>query len=348
MPGPLYIPVLPARPYAAEAYRRLCPDVQNAVSPVWNLPVRAGLSPCELATAFRQDVATVAKVQRHRSAWLDAPAVDEEQVPLLAQVLLRSDVGMPMRPVTGPGRLSTQQAMALELAVRSGDGMGIRVRVPGEWQGREAGEVRELVARTGPAVAVDLLLDLVAVLTDRPEAAKQALRALESLAPLACWRTVAILGGGVPRVTQDALEQGMCEVTRMEWRTWCEIAEGRGPRSPELSYGDYGVQPANDLTRAVPAGRGGPSWGALRYTTDDSYLAVKMAMRGEGRVAHNRAAARRLLQCPGFRGPAAGAAETWLRDCGCGQGPRGTGNFHTWLWVGNAQHMTYVARSLAA
>ncbi|MFC9428069.1 hypothetical protein [Streptomyces sp. NPDC056987] len=346
MSGPLYVPVLPTRPYAADAYRRLRPEVQGATAPLWSLPPHHGLSPSALAAAVRREVAVVGKAQRHHAAWLDAPFADDTHVLPLAAVLRRAGTFGPLRPVTGPERSARQQQSAMATAADSGDGIGIRVRMPGEWDGDTADAVHDLLERTDPRVPVDLLLDLGGVLADRPDAGKETLRALDAMHSLAAWRTIAMIGGGVLQATAGALEEGWYEQPRREWKTWCHVTEGDRAYLPRLRYGDYGAQPAASLARDTRSGKGGPPWGVLRYTTEQSYVVAKMLTRGDARVAHNRTAARRLLDMPQFRGPVAGAAEAWLRDCAYGSGTGGTGNFSTWLWVGNAQHMTYVVHSL--
>ncbi|WP_374102367.1 hypothetical protein [Streptomyces sp. HB-N217] len=52
---------------------------------------------------------------------------------------------------------------------------------------------------------------------------------------------------------------------------------------------------------------------------------------------------------PDFRKAGASAGETWLRDCVDGPvtDSEGTGTRSQWLWAGNVQHMTYVARCLS-
>ncbi len=111
----------------------------------------------------------------------------------------------------------------------------------------------------------------------------------------------------------------------------------------------YGIQPTRAFAREPSAGRGGPAWGVLRYTTEESFVLGKMLTRGDGRAAANRSVARRFLELPDFRGATASAGESWLRDCACGRdGAAGTGNATVWLRVGNVQHMSYVVRSLRA
>ncbi|MGW7298479.1 beta family protein [Streptomyces sp. NPDC054829] len=349
MSGPLYVPVLPARAHAAVALRRLRPDIGAAVRPLWNVPPLPGVPLEELATVAGPYVGRVSRVSRH-GGWIDAPFTEDAQTSALAEVLsVYCELGR-LRPVTGPERTAAQQAAAVATAHRSLRGLGVRVSVPGEWDGRAGEKVRALLERAGPDTPLDLLLDMGAVLDDRPDAGKEALRALDALMPLAVWRSAALLGGGFPRVTADMLEQGPCEIPRAEWRMWHEVRAAGRAYAPLLGYGDYGVQPPAALTQPPEPGRkGGPAWGTLRYTTASSYVAVRTLAKGPDRVAVNRAAARRITELPEFRGAAAGPAEEWLDDCA--RGPlttgEGTGGFTQWLWVGNLQHMTYVARSLS-
>nr|WSX49341.1 beta family protein [Streptomyces sp. NBC_00974] len=344
MSGLLYVPVLPARPHAANAYSRLGPDVQNALAPVWNLPPRPGLPPAELAAKMRQDVAVVSKAQRYRSAWLDAPFAGAEDVAVLAGLIPKAtEFGM-LRPVTGPGRPEALQAVTLAAARKSGGGLGIRVSVPGEWDSRTASDVRHLLERVDPVVRVDLLLDLGVVSDGRPDAGKEALRALDALVPLAPWRTAAVLTGGFPEVTADMLEQGLGELPRADRQVWHEIGDSGRVYRGLLTYGDYGVQSPTAISRPPRSGGGGPSWGVLRYTLDGAFVLGKMRATGDDRTVTNRATAREFLAHPGFRGPAFSGGEGWLRDCAQALGRGGTGNFGTWLWVGNVQHMTYSVR----
>jgi hypothetical protein len=101
----------------------------------------------------------------------------------------------------------------------------------GEWDGRAVEAVRDLLVRADLTARVDLLLDLGSVLADRPNACKEALRALDALIPLAPWRTAATLGGGFPDVTAEMLEQGMREEPCTDWHMWREIEPAIAPAS---------------------------------------------------------------------------------------------------------------------
>ncbi|CAM5531743.1 hypothetical protein STENM223S_01135 [Streptomyces tendae] len=348
MSGPLYVPVLPTKPHAAGAFRRLWPDVRAAIGPLWNLPPLPGTPPERVGTVVGTYVGRVSAVSRH-GGWIDAPFGEDAQTAALAEALaVYCELGR-LRPVTGPERPPQQQAAAVETARRCLRGLGVRVRVSGEWDGGLGHGVKGLLALTGPQTPLDLLLDMDAVLDGRSDAGKEALRALDALVPLAAWRSAALLGGGFPRVTADMLEDGSCEVSRPEWRMWHEVCAAGRAYAPLLGYGDYGVQHSGALAQAPsPLRKGGPPWGVLRYTTDSSYFAVKTLTRGPDRVAVNRAAARRITELPEFRGSAAGQGEDWLSNCANGPltSSEGVGGPREWLVAGNLQHMTYVVRSL--
>ncbi|AQS71898.1 beta family protein [Streptomyces pactum] len=349
MSGPLYVPVLPTKPHAAGVFRRLWPDVRAVIRPLWNLPPLPGVLPEALGTVIGTYVDRVSAVSRH-GGWIDAPFGEDAQAAALAEALaVYCELGW-LRPVTGPERTAEQQAGAVETARRCLRGLGVRVRVTGEWDGRLGEGVRGLLALTGPEMPLHLLVDMGAVLDDRPDAGKEALRTLDALMPLAVWRSAALLGGGFPRATADMLEEGSCEASRAEWRMWHEVRATGRAYVPLLGYGDYGVQPPGALAQAPTPGRkGGPPWGALRYTTDSAYFVVKTLTRGPDRVAVNRAAARRIIELAEFRGSGAGPGEEWLSDCANGPltSSEGVGGPTEWLKAGNLQHMTHIVRSLS-
>ncbi|XMA39045.1 hypothetical protein O1157_27240 [Streptomyces albogriseolus] len=130
MSGPLYVPVLPTKPHAAGAFRRLWPNVQVAIGPLWNLPPLPGVRPETLGTVIGTYVDRVSAVSRH-GGWIDAPFAEDAQTAAIAEALaLSCELGR-LRPVTGPERTTEQQAAAVETARRCLRGLGVRVRVTG-------------------------------------------------------------------------------------------------------------------------------------------------------------------------------------------------------------------------
>ena len=131
-------------------------------------------------------------------------------------------------------------------------------------------DVAALLDRLAADQRVDLFLDLATVLPDRPDAAKEGLRALDTLIPLTSWRTVTVAAGGFPEPPEDFREGVPYEALRKDWETWHEIRHRGRQYVPRLRYGDYGIHPAGYVTQPPPSRSGGPPWGVLRYTTDRS------------------------------------------------------------------------------
>ncbi|MEW2085493.1 beta family protein [Streptomyces sp. NPDC005283] len=344
MSVPPYVPVLPTRPHAAAAYRALAPDVRRQVAPLWTLPPRPGMLPKPLAERIAKAAGDISTTQRLGSAWLDAPFADDVEAAVLADVLTPEWWDhRNLRPVTGPGRPGAQQSLALAVARHREDGLGIRVRLPGDWNDRTALDVAAVLDRLPVGHPADLFLDLATVLPDRPDAGKEAVRALDTLIPLTSWHTVTVVAGGFPEPPDDFREGVPHEAPRTDWETWHEIRRSGRSYLPLLRYGDYGIHPATYVTQPPSSRNGGPPWGVLRYTTARSYHLSKVP-HGRQYDDSNRQAAQCLTRLTDFRGPEAGPGERWLRDRA--QGTTSTGNHATWNRVGNVQHLTFVARGL--
>lgn len=344
MSGPLYVPVLPARMHAARAYGALEPRIRARVAPLWMLHPHPGSVAGHLAARVDQETGYVTGVQRHTPAWLDAPDADPDEATALAGILQPEWwEHRNLRPVTGPGRPPAQQTLALAAARRLGSGMGVRVPVAREWPDRALLDVEALLDRLPADTPADLFLDLGTVRPDRTDAAKEALRALDSLLPLRPWRTLAVLAGGFPEQPPDLWQGIVREEPRSDWDTWHEIRHSRHASLPRLRYGDYGIHPPAHLSR--PAGKGGGRWGLLRYTTARSYHLVKIPAGTPNDMA-NRAGARLLTALSDFRGPTASAGERWLS--GRADGEETVGNHGVWEAKGSVQHMTFVVDCLGA
>lgn len=346
MSVPLYVPALPARQHAAHAYRELTPGVQRQVAPLWTLPPRPWTrESAALEERVRADISLITRVQRHHPGWLDALFADCASAPyhsLLPEYWRLT----PLRPVTGPERPLQQQQLALASGSESGNGLGIRIRLTGHWDDAVVTPTRTLLGAVDKAAGLDLLLDLSRVLGDRPDAGKEALRALDALLPLADWRCAAVISGGYPERPADVLDADRGEVSRSDWDLWDEIQRSERAYLSGLRYGDYAALPASGIA-ATPEGGGPAPWGILRYTAERTFLLAKVPTRGEGRAALRREAARWITSLNDYRGPYASAGDRWLRDCAQGVGSQGTGNPGVWNRVGNSQHMTYVVRQLA-
>ncbi|MET9348052.1 beta family protein [Streptomyces termitum] len=139
---------------------------------------------------------------------------------------------------------------------------GLKCWADKAYQAAEA--VRALLARAEPGVRADLLLDMGTVLADRPDASKEALRALDALVPVASWHSASVLSGGFPRVRAEMLDQGLREEPRRDWALWHEIARSRREPAPWLrprggehrrvsEVAECGQRPARGSRRPHPA-----------------------------------------------------------------------------------------------
>ncbi|MGF6945979.1 hypothetical protein BKA18_005832 [Streptomyces auratus] len=302
--------------------------------------------PAALTEWLRGKVIEVRKVQQAVPAWLDAFHVEEEPGPVIEGVwALMAD--SPLRLVTGVERADWQTTACAELARASGNGVGIRVLLPGLPDERHADAVQALLDRIGttPSIALDLLLDLGAVTDEHHLADKWALRALELFGPLHPWRVVAMMAGAFPRTLPESFRALPEEAHRFDWDAWHMVRHARPEDPLHVTYGDYSAHHVGGADQPADSG-GGPPWGFLRYTTERTFLLVKVPTEGLGHSAVVRSLARHLVEAPDFRGPVCSAGERWLRDCAYGAGSRGSGNPAKWTWAGHVQHMTYVLREL--
>lgn len=358
MPEPLYVPVLPLKPHAARTFAGLPLVERRDAAPLWTLPPYEQAPLRQLPERALRDVARSRRFSP--GAWLDVPYLRDCTESVTRRLHELWTVGS-LTPVTAPDRPLRLHDLAVTSAASpcGGERLGIRVALPGRWNEARAQEVGALLSALGRStatgdlpVAVDLLLDLDTVLDDRPDAGKNALLALDALVPLAPWRHIAVLSGASPK--QALLELPLDAhdyAPRHDWALWHEIRDAAREYGPRVLYGDYGALPAEDLRLVVKENdrkRGGPDWGAIRYTTETDFRIAKFRRRREGQGGHDsiRAAARRLLDDADYRGRDDGWSDEWLTDCAHGAGSVGVGNATTWNQVSNHQHFTHVIHAL--
>ncbi|WP_406063668.1 beta family protein [Streptomyces sp. NBC_01077] len=356
---PLYVPALPARRNALDAYDSLPPRVGACVTPLWSIPPRVGRlrtmgrrpphpldpDPAALAAHLGAVLHRIETVQHGRPAWVDAFHVEDQAWPF-ATAGLPGAARTSLRPVTGVGRAAGQQTASAEAARASGSGLGIRVFLTGLPDEELRDEVVLLLDRIAFAhCPLDLLLDLGAVVDEHCPAEKWALRALALLGPLHRWRTVVLLAGSFPPAYPDDYGAPLAEAQRFDWDVWHMLVDG--PDRPEVRvvYGDYGADHTGGADRPVAVGGGSP-WGIVRYTTERTFLLARVPTRGLDHADAIRALVQEIVCAEGFRGAEFSAGERWLVSCAAGAGSEGVGGPTIWLRTGHVQHMAQVVRAL--
>ncbi|MFE3068140.1 hypothetical protein [Streptomyces sp. NPDC059247] len=354
---PLYVPALPARPSALDAYALLPTRARACVTPLWTVPPPGGGSrarsarprhpraapwphpepdpdptprpapdsrpdsgphPGRLADHLRTTLDRIEAVQRGRPAWVDAFHAEGGTGLPAGELLRYGRPGSPLRPVTGVERPARQQTATAETALGNGDGLGVRVPLTAPPGEALRDGVRRLLRRVAFAhCPVDLLLDLRSVVDEHHPAEKWALRALDLLVPLHPWRTVVLLAGSFPRAYPGAYGAPLAEAHRFDWDLWHMVVDG--PERPDVRvvYGDYGADHAGSADRPLKADGGAP-WGTVRYTMERTFVLARVPTRGPDHADAVRASAREIVCAEGFRGGQFSRGERWLLACASG------------------------------
>lgn len=360
MVEPIYVPVLPTRRGAWEAYAQLDFSLRRRIAPLWTVVPRIGRErtrgeraaleqgrdrdQAALDSWLTPRVDRLVEAMDGMPGWVDAVHV-EGSVHGAALSLWRLATRSGLRLVTGPERHPTLQRYAADLAILSERGMGIRVLVdplPDEPRPRELLGLLDRLCL--PPSLTDLILDIGAV-TDPEAAGKTALAALDALGALVPWRTVVLTSGAFPRV-HDSLGAEPFHIAERHDRHVHQAVRAARPAFPcTVVYGDYSVEHAFNANIPHVQDRR-PPWGLMRYSAPDTFLIARVPTRGSDRADRVRAMARRITESEAFRGAGCSDGERWLSECAQGEGSRGSGNAETWIKVGHVQHMSFAVRQL--
>ncbi|MBI0296973.1 hypothetical protein JBE04_21515 [Streptomyces sp. PRKS01-29] len=361
MVEPIYVPVLPTRRSAWDAYASLGAEVRRRVAPLWTVVPRVGPertrgacpetdpdtdSP-ELRRWLTGRMDNLIRAMDGLPGWVD-PVHIERHVEASAIGLWRVATRSELRLVTGPERDPTLQRYAADLAFLSGRGIGIRVLLDTVVDEPRSTEILALVDQLClPPARLDLILD-VGMVTDAIEATKLALVGVDVLGALVPWRTVVLTAGAFPADREHPDQQPTRVARRHDWDVHQSVRASRPEFPGPLLYGDYSVEHAHSAN--ISARPHGPPYGLLRYTAPYDFLIAQAPLRGPHRADRVRAMARRIVTHDAFRGiedTISSDGERWLHTCAYGDGSVGSGNAEKWIRVGHLQHMNYVARQLS-
>ncbi|MFC8664134.1 hypothetical protein [Streptomyces sp. NPDC057199] len=363
MVEPIYVPVLPAKRSAWDAYAQLDLHLRRRIAPLWTLVPRIGPERTRGARTVPTpdpdgDQATLSAWLTPRTdqlieamdgmtGWVDAVHV-EDSVHGAATSLWRLMTRSGLRLVTGPERDPVLQRYAADLAFLSGRGIGVRVLVDDLLEEPRSTELSRLMDRLCllPSTT-DLILDIGPV-TESAEASKKGIAALDLLGALVPWRTVVLTSGAFPRVHDTPGAELSYAVERHDHQLYQAVRAARPAFPRAVVYGDYSVDHVFSANIPhIPPPR--PAWGVMRYTAPDAFLIGRAPTRNSyrfDRVERVRAMARWITESDAFRGADYGDGEGWLRECADGEGAKGSGNAGTWIKVGHVQHMNFVVRQL--
>lgn len=357
MVEPVYVPILPTRRNAWNAYARLDLRIRRRIAPLWTVAPRIGPERTRgtraapdpdddqgaLSRWLAPRVDQLIEATKGTTGWVDTVHVDG--LAGAAVSLWRLMTRTQLRPTTGPERDPALQRHAADLAFLSGRGIGIRVLVDVGRDEPDAAELLHLINRLClPPSRIDLIID-VGALVDGTEGGKKAVTALDLLGTLVPWRTVILTSGAFPRIYDSPGAEQAYVAPRQDWQLR-QVTRASRPAFPRnVVYGDYSVE--HVLSANIPSIRHpGPPWSLLRYTGPEGFLIARVPTRGSQRPDRVRGMARWITEADAFRGLDYSDGERWLYECAHGHGSDGSGNAETWIKVGHIQHMNFVVNQL--
>ena len=342
-----YVPALPVKRGDVRGYLDVAAAVAERMAPLWTIPVinlRTAEAPSvqDRVKHLRKAAKQLRVAGSSRPCWIDTRHVEED--PQMVGDVLWGEFGLftTAVPITGPDRSPGQQALAEELAHSTGNGLGLRIDVPGLPAAEAAERVGELMQRIkAEPESVDLLLDLGA-LQEPDEAAGLATRVAKVLGRMRPWRSVVLVAGAFPASLQRLERDQVSRLPRHEIRVWRAVGERSG-LGERLVYGDYSVvhpgKPAQTTTGPVTI------LGRVLYSAPEEFLVVKgrdMTVYG---AAQMPVLASRITSDPCFRGRGFSAGERYLADCVAGQeSPGGPERF---IRAGHTQHLTQTVEQVS-
>lgn len=352
-----YVPVILTRQGERLALRELPNDVKVKFTPLFAVhPVARDLE----SGGPAQSVDThLRKLLRQLTMdWGAAPAfvdlvhfnvgarMDDGTHPLDWFVRSAASAGLSLTPVFSPDRHATYRAAAADVAADLATGLCFRL-TPADWTdlGSAVGDGRLFAmlseSRSRPD-QVHLVLDLEDGI-GQPNMAAAAMRAaLRALPQPHAWRSVTVVGTGMPSATSDLGADTTSELLRSEWSVWRLLRDDAGHRMP--SFGDYCVQHPDPFSDFDP--RFMQSAAQLRYTIAGHWLVVRgrgLRVKGTDQI---RGLAAEVVRHQGYMRPEFSWGDRWLADCASGN--VSPGNQMIWRKATTNHHLTFVVRQLAS
>jgi hypothetical protein len=350
-----YVPILRVLEGEIEAVRRISPNTQHSITPMFEI-IKPGRRSDPTERYLGKAVDQLVDAWSFRGPCYvelyDPPAIDaawwSAAHPL---TLLHTSLalrGVSAIPVIATDRFRTAdyREAFVASARRLKNGVGLRlfeddIEVPGE----PIQIIRDLCAEVGCAARdVHLILDFRRILLDRISSARSlALEFLASLDGSFKVGSISVGGSSVPPNLDGIPRNEEREVPRLELRLWREIRGARRFTAEPIGLCDYGmVRPEYVDRKANFANINGK----IFYTLPDTTLVA----RGQSRKLENLESqisrlATRILRHPSFCGEAFSWGDSYIQTCA--DRGYGSGSPTTWISVTTSHHLAFVATQVA-
>lgn len=336
--GSLYFPVLRNKRAEWGALTNLSDETARKVAPIIEpLPinlVKEGEAGVCMTLATRMDE------DWDRKIFLDPHNLTDDAGAQFISRLMRSEIGtsgrvIPVLRVDIGNRLSESLVRWTQRLKRHA------VRIKLEKLTTRPAILDELLESTG------LSRDSVSLIIDRSIVGQdnRLRRAdIESIAGLAEYRDVVLLGGAFPK-NLTGFKVGQHEHPRHEWISWLNTLDWGKHGIRPIAFGDYTIQhPEYEEPKAAVMNISA----SIRYAADKYWV----IMRGEGvrnpgsaGFAQWPANAMMLVERAEYKGAGYSFGDGYIASKAV-DSPRGTGNPETWLRAGINHHVTLTVRQL--
>lgn len=345
-----YVPVLWTKRGERGALTDLSPQARSACRPLLVVPpievnVDTGIPKKSIDAHVKSLPKDLVDSWGVGEAFLDASYVGDGplangQHPLDWLSQQAASLGLILTAAVSPSSSAAYMNAAMLAAGRSGD---VCLRLPfGAWP--SAASVSALLATLGMKAAdAHLVLDMRDQVHQGMDLAVQA--ELASLPYLAAWRSVAVVGAGMPETFPPG--QGLKSIPRREWAIHQSLVAASLPRVP--TFGDYAVASVSPGPLVDP--RFLNISARLRYTVASEWLVAQGALYkgNKGRGIGGRAVppvAKLLVGSAQFSGASHCGTEAWLTAAATGRGAMG--NPEAWRKWGTLHHLEFATTQTAA
>lgn len=352
-----YVPVILTRQGERLALRETTGSVKNSMTPLLVIhPIDNDLDTGMPKRSAQEHLAKLAEQLLNDwgqgSAFVDLQFVGrgatlDDGSPAVTWITRKcAENGLILSPVYSASDAEDDRRAAIDAASEVSAAIAWRLTIP-EWvdlgTGVGDGRIMSLLAEAArPPDQVHVLLDLSDQVSTPPDLSAAAVRgAIRALSALGDWRSVVVIGTGMPTGTADVGPDGTAEIPRSEWLLWRLLRSG-DHRVP--TFGDYCVQHPNPMSDFDP--RMMQSAAQLRYTIPRAWFVARgrgIRSRGTGQVV---GLAQRVVNHPHYAGPDFSWGDRWLQECA--DETCSTGNQMIWRKVTTNHHLAFVVRQLAS
>lgn len=342
-----YVPALKIKTGEKDALAILSLANKQRITPILQVVERVGTKAIDkhIETTFKKLQPAVTGLARF---FIDPVEIEPDGAAAAKSVFEKCRyLGVPFTPVAGMSRAPALTTAALQATGRAG--LAIRLTRADFETGKLAATLPAYLKTHSIAPPeTDLVLDLGPVgdmISDGIVALAESF--LASVAHLAQWKTLTLLGSAFPKSMQHVDRDSHACVDRAEWLAWRDHLRTVSPsvaRPP--TFGDWGIQHPTGVEQFDPVKMQASA--AIRYATEARWLLIKG--RGTKKLSPGKQMPGLAAQLATGSHKKAFAGATHCAACAliveAANGAPGMGSLTKWRQVGTAHHITTTVEAI--